>query len=84
MTEAVIVALITAAGAVIGQWLISRRQNEDRKTADAVRDARIDDRMAAVEKKLDIHNGYAEKLGEIQQDIAVIKTEISMIQRGAQ
>ena len=84
MTEAVIVALITATGAVIGQWLISRRQNEDRKTADAVRDARIDDRMAAVEKKLDIHNGYAEKLGEIQQDIAVIKTEISMIQRGAQ
>lgn len=83
MTEAVIVALITAVGAVIGQWLISRRQNEDRKTADAVRDARIEDRMAAVEKKLDIHNGYAEKLGEIQQDIAVIRTEISMIQRGA-
>jgi hypothetical protein len=83
MTEAVIVALITAVGAVIGQWLISRRQNEDRKTADAVRDARIEDRMVAVEKKLDIHNGYAEKLGEIQQDIAVIRTEISMIQRGA-
>ena len=83
MTEAIIVALITAVGAVIGQWLISRRQNEDRKTADAIRDARIEDRMAAVEKKLDIHNGYAEKLGEIQQDIAVIKTEISMLQRGA-
>ena len=83
MTEAVIVALITAVGAVIGQWLISRRQNEDRKTADAVRDARIDDRMAAVEKKLDTHNGYAEKLGEIQQDIAVIKSEITMLKRGA-
>ena len=83
MTEAVIVALITAVGAVIGQWLISRRQNEERKTADAVRDARIEDRMAAVEKKLDVHNGYAEKLGEIQQDIAVIKTEITMLQRGA-
>lgn len=83
MTEAVIVALITAVGAVIGQWLISRRQNEDRKTADAVRDARIEDRMAAVEKKLDIHNGYAEKLGEIQQDIAVIKSEITVLKRGA-
>lgn len=83
MTEAVIVALITAVGAVIGQWLISRRQNEDRKTADAVRDARIEDRMVAVEKKLDIHNGYAEKLGEIQQDIAVIKSEITMLKRGA-
>ena len=83
MTEAVVVALITAVGAVIGQWLISRRQNEDRKTADAVRDARIEDRMAAVEKKLDIHNGYAEKLGEIQQDIAVIKSEITMLKRGA-
>lgn len=84
MTEAVIVALIAAVGSVLGQWLISRRQNKDRETADAVRSARLEDRLTEVEKKLDIHNGYAEKLGEIQTDIAVIKTEISALQaRGA-
>ena len=76
MSDAIIVAIIAAAASILGQWMISRRQAKDRETAEAIRDARIEDRMAAVEKKLDIHNGYAEKLAEIQKDIAVIKTQI--------
>ena len=78
MSEAIIVAIIAAAASIIGQWLISRRQTKDRETAEAVRDARIEDRISAVEKKLDIHNGYAEKLGEIQTDIAVIKAKLNI------
>lgn len=76
MSDAIIVAVIAAVASVLGQWMISRRQAKDRETSEAIRDARIEDRMAAVEKKLDIHNGYAEKLAEIQKDIAVIKTQI--------
>ena len=76
LSDAIIVAIIAAAASICGQWLISHRQKKDREAAEAVRDARIEDRIAAVEKKLDIHNGYAEKLGEIQVDIAVIKTQI--------
>ena len=79
MSEAIIVAIIAAAASIFGQWMISRRQTKDRETAEAVRDARIEDRMAAVEKKLDIHNGYAEKLSDIQRDIAVIKTQIQQM-----
>lgn len=79
MSDAVLVALITGACAVIGQWLISRKQNQDRAVAEAVRDAKIEDRIKAVEKKLDIHNGYAEKLGEIQQDISQMQTDVAVI-----
>ena len=76
LSDAIIVALIAAIGSVIGQWLISHQQNEKRKVEDAIRDARLDDRLTGVEKRLDEHNGYASRFGEIQTDIAVIKNEI--------
>ena len=79
MSEAVIVAIITGACAVLGQWLISRQQTAKRKTEDAVRDARQEDRLTAIERKIDIHNGYAEKFAEIGTDIAVIKNDIKTL-----
>lgn len=79
MSENVLIALITGLCAVIGQWLISRSQNEKRKTEEAVRDARLEDRLRSVEKKLDVHNGYAEKFSEIQTDIAVIRNDIKTL-----
>ena len=79
MSEGVLIALITGLCAVVGQWLISRNQNEKRKVDDAVRDARLDDRLAGVERRLDLHNGYAERFSEIQTDIAVIKNDIKTL-----
>lgn len=79
MSDIVIVAIITGICSVIGQWLISRNQNEKRKVEDAVRDARQEDRLSRIENQLKIHNSYAEKFGEIQTDIAVIKTDIQNI-----
>lgn len=81
MNDVIIVALITGVCSVVGQWLISRQQSQKRKTDEAVRDARLEDRLKSVEKKLDEHNGYASKFGEISVDIAVIKNEIQNLQR---
>lgn len=78
----IIVAVITGLCAVVGQWLISRRQNKDREISEAVRAQQMADRLQAVENKLDIHNGYAEKLGEIEKSIAVIETNIKNIYTG--
>lgn len=76
MSDPVLIALITGLCAVVGQWLISRSQNEKRKVDEAIRDARLEDRLRSVEKKLDEHNGYAKRFGEISTDIAVIKNDI--------
>lgn len=35
-----------------------------------------DRRLANIEEKLDIHNGYAEKLGDISQSLAVMQNDI--------
>ena len=64
----IIVAIITGFCSVLGQWLISRE-----------REARLDERLKSVEKKLDEHNRYADKIGGIQADISSIKTDIKNI-----
>ena len=79
MSDTVLVAIITGLFAVIGQWLISRQQTTKRKIDDAVRDAKIDDRLQGIEKRLDEHNNYASKFSEIQTDIAVIKNDIKTL-----
>ena len=79
ISEAVLIALITGLCSVIGNWFISRSQSEKRKIEDAVRDARQEDRLSSIEKKLDIHNGYAERFAEIGTDIAVIKNDIKTL-----
>lgn len=36
-------------------------------------------RLKSLEKKVDIHNGYAQKFAETQTDIALIKKDIEFI-----
>lgn len=83
MSDAVIVAIIAAIGSVFGQWLISRKQAQDRAVAEAERDARIDERLKGVENRLDQHNHYAEKIGDIQRDIGILATEIKNLKESA-
>lgn len=61
---------------------LEERDTEKRKD-DAVRDAKLEMWMKSVEEKLDLHNGYAQKLGEIQTDIAVIKNDIKTLYKNA-
>ena len=83
MSEAIIIAIIAALGSVLGQWLISRKQSQDRAVAEAERETRLDMRLQGVEKRLDEHNNYASKIGSIQTDIAVIKNEIKNLKESA-
>lgn len=57
---------------LIGFW----QQNRKRREEEAVRDAKLEMKLASIEKKLDEHNGYAEKIGSIQMDIAYIKGKL--------
>lgn len=88
MSDVVLAALIGAAASIVVNLITLIGQNNKRKTDEAVKDERLENRLKNIEKKLETHNNYAEKLegiqkdmGEIQTDIAVIKNEISNLQR---
>ena len=94
MSDAIITALIMAAGSIIVQLLISRSDRKKRESEAADKDTarkleetqkaeRLNARLEKIERtleennqKLDVHNGYADKLGSIQQDIAYIKGKL--------
>ena len=82
MSDAVIVAIIAAVGSVLGQWLISRKQAQDRAISEAERETKLEMRLQSVEKKLDEHNGYAKKFEDISKDIAVIKVKLETLKGG--
>lgn len=53
----------------------------EREKAEAVRDAELKMWMKEVDRKLDTHNGYAERFAEIGEDIAAIKTDVKNLYR---
>lgn len=65
---AAIGSLLVGVGAIVSAVLLYR------KTV-----ALLEFRMSSVEKKLDIHNGYAEKFSAIKDDIASIKTDVAVL-----
>lgn len=72
----VIVALITGACAVIGNALVSRSYRRKEEQQRAIKEAEVEIRLDNIEHKLDIHNGYAEKLGEIS--VAIAKIQVAL------
>lgn len=86
--------LLTAVASVITQVILNRRNREKRTQEEsesakqkaieaALKDQRLELRLQSIEQKLDIHNGYAERLTEIAQSIAVIETNISNLKEGS-
>jgi len=79
MTEAIVVALITVAGSIIVQLLISKNNAKKQEIADAVRQQRIDDQLDVIRTRLDEHNGYARMFSDMTdsiQNMALTVTEL--------
>lgn len=85
----IIVALITGLCAVFGQYLISQKKTRDDEIKDAQREQKqldrldsIDEKFKIVDKKLDEHNGYAEKFASVSTSIVEIKKDIEYLKKG--
>lgn len=83
MSDSVLVAIITGVCAVIGNWLIYRKGRKEDSAERARLDQKTDDRLKNIEHKLDIHNGYAEKLNDLRADVRVIRTEIEHLKEAS-
>ena len=79
MSEVVIAALIGAVASIIVNLISIAQQSKKRAIEEAVKDAKLESRLQSIEGKLDTHNGYAEKLGEIQKSINEINTDVAVI-----
>lgn len=84
MSDAIIVALISACATVLAQLAINAQNKKEMSITQAVRDKDIDDRLKVIEEKLESHNNYSRLFQEyasennkvivaIQKDIEYLK-----------
>lgn len=83
MSDAVMVAIITAGASVIAQLIIGWSNHNRDEVERAVHRQKLDDRLKAIEEKLDEHNGYAGRIGQIEKDITQISKDIEYLKKGA-
>lgn len=79
LTESVLVAIITGAFTLIGTWIMHKKKSQNDAVKQAVREQIKEDKLANIERKLDIHNGYAKKLDNISKSIVAIKKDIEYL-----
>lgn len=88
----VLAALLSAAAAIIVGTINASAQRKkftddmvardaERDKAEAVRNAKLEVWMETVNKKLDSHNGYAEKFSKIGEDIAGLRADVKNLYR---
>lgn len=79
MSEAVIVALITAGTSIVVQLIVNSHNNSENHIEQARRDQKLDDRLEHIDKKLEEHNGYAKLFSETSMSIVALKKDIEWI-----
>lgn len=86
MSEAITVAFITAAATIIVQIIVSITTRAEVKKSQAVFNAvteekfkNIEDKFDTVNKKLELHNGYAEKFPRIEAKLELLEGGINEV-----
>ena len=83
MSDVVIAALIGAFASIIVNLINNYSQSKKRAVEEAVKEVNLENRLRGIERKLDVHNGYAEKLTSIETNIAVIRTKVEMLDKAS-
>ena len=83
MSDVVLAALIGAVASIIVNLFAAAGQSKKRAIDEAKKETRLEGRLDRIDDQLRTHNHYAEKIGEIQTDIAVIKNDIKNLYKQA-
>lgn len=81
MSEAIIIALITGGVTLAGNLLANHSARKKEAVEQARRDQEFKDKLDSLEKKVDEHNGYAKRFGEIEKAIVKIDANIEFLKK---
>lgn len=82
----IIVAVISSLGGIIGAYLAVQKGNREQDIKDAQREQRqadrldsIDEKIKRLEKKVDEHNEYGKKFGEVATSLVSMAKDIEYL-----
>ena len=76
MTESIIVALITAAGAVIAQYLLSKKQQAEINAALDKAQAVTDTKLEELTREVREHNNFAKRMPVLEEKVRRLEDDI--------
>lgn len=79
--NAIIVGILAVLGSYLGNVALSRKKSREDELKDKERETRQEDRMRSIEKKLDEHNRYAEKLSSIDKSLIAMQKDIEYLRK---
>lgn len=79
--SAIIVGLLAVIGSYFGNVALTAKKSREDILHDKERETRQEERMKSIEKKLDEHNSYAEKLSSIERSIIAMQKDIEYIRK---
>lgn len=81
MSDAIIVAIIAGLVSLGGNLLANWSQRKKAAVEQARRDQKLDDQIATMNRKLDEHNRYSDKIGNIEKAIVRIDTKLESLSK---
>ena len=78
----IIAGALGALGSFLGNVAITMKKSREQAIADAQREQWQKDQFEAIKHKLDIHNGYAEKFGDISRSMVAMQKDIEYLKGG--
>lgn len=86
MSETLLGYVISGVFAIIGSYVanvaLTIRKNREQEIKEAQREQWQQDQFDAINHKLDIHNGYAEKFGDISRSMVAMQKDIEYLKGG--
>lgn len=79
--NAIIVGILAVLGSYLGNVALTTKKAKEDALKDKERETRQEDRMRSIEKKLDEHNKYAEKLGSIDKTLISMQKDIEYLRK---
>lgn len=81
--SAIIVGILAVLGSYLGNVALTRRKSREDALTDAEHQAILNERMKSIERKLDEHNHYAEKLTSIEKSMVSMQKDIEYLRKEA-
>lgn len=86
----IIVSVISSAGGIIGAYLAVQKGDRERQIKDAQREQKqtdrlesIDEKIGRLESKVDEHNNYGKKFGEVATQMTAMAKDIEYLKQRA-
>lgn len=80
--SAIIVALLAVIGSYAGNVALTRKKTREDAIRDAERETRQQVKMESIERKLDEHNKFGDKISSIEKTLITIQKDIEYLRKG--